>query len=45
VGTRQALEVLKIITGQGEVLAGKLWIFDALNNQDRTVDLSVLWSH
>lgn len=37
--------VLKIITGQGEVLAGKLWIFDALNNQDRTVDLSVLWSH
>lgn len=45
VGTRQALEVVKIITGQGEVLAGKLWIFDALNNQDRTVDLSVLWSH
>src|SRR5690554_8153609 len=38
-------QVLKIITGQGEVLAGKLWIFDALNNQDRTVDLSVLWSH
>lgn len=39
VGTRQALEILKIITQQGETLAGKLLIIDALNNHDQTIML------
>lgn len=30
VGSMQALEVIKILTGIGEVLAGKMWLFDAL---------------
>lgn len=34
VGTRQALEVIKIITGVGEVLSGKLLMMDVLNNVD-----------
>ncbi|MCA1745259.1 MAG: HesA/MoeB/ThiF family protein [Bacteroidales bacterium] len=34
IGTRQALEVIKIITGQGEVLAGQLMVYDVLNNRN-----------
>jgi len=34
IGTRQALEVIKIITGQGKVLAGQLMVFDVLNNRN-----------
>ncbi|GAO30776.1 hypothetical protein JCM15548_13084 [Geofilum rubicundum JCM 15548] len=37
IGTRQALEVIKVITGQGEVLAGQLMIFDVLNNKNRVL--------
>lgn len=36
-GARQALEVLKILLGVGETLAGKLLIFDALEGETRTV--------
>ncbi|MDG5799883.1 HesA/MoeB/ThiF family protein [Marinilabiliaceae bacterium ANBcel2] len=34
IGTRQSVEVLKIITGCGEVLSGKLLVVDLLNNCD-----------
>ncbi|WP_439481874.1 molybdopterin-synthase adenylyltransferase MoeB [Cyclobacterium plantarum] len=36
IGSLQALEVLKVITGIGEVLSGKLYTFDALSFQSRT---------
>jgi adenylyltransferase/sulfurtransferase len=36
-GTLQALEVVKEITGAGESLAGKLLIYDALSTRFRTV--------
>ncbi|MFC4873655.1 molybdopterin-synthase adenylyltransferase MoeB [Negadavirga shengliensis] len=36
IGSLQALEVLKVITGVGEPLSGKLYIFDALSFQSRT---------
>jgi molybdopterin-synthase adenylyltransferase len=36
-GTLQALEVLKEVTGVGETLAGKLLIFEALSTRFRTV--------
>jgi molybdopterin/thiamine biosynthesis adenylyltransferase len=39
VGTRQALEVIKIITGQGKVLAGQLMIFDVLNNRNTVLTI------
>lgn len=39
IGTRQALEVIKIITGQGEVLAGKLMVFDVLNNRNHVFEI------
>lgn len=39
IGTRQALEVIKIITGQGEVLAGKLMVFDVLNNRNHIFEI------
>ncbi|TGD81864.1 molybdopterin-synthase adenylyltransferase MoeB [Hymenobacter wooponensis] len=35
VGTAQATEVLKVILGIGEVLSGRLWMFDALTFQTR----------
>ncbi|HUO97429.1 MAG TPA: HesA/MoeB/ThiF family protein [Rhizomicrobium sp.] len=38
-GTLQALEVLKEITGAGESLAGKLLIYEALETEFRTVRL------
>jgi len=34
-----ALEVIKIITGAGEPLFGKVWLFDGLKAQARTVAL------
>lgn len=37
IGTAQATEVLKIIAGFGEVLAGRLWVFDARTFQTRTL--------
>ncbi len=36
-GARQALEVLKILLGTGETLAGRLLIFDALEGETRIV--------
>jgi len=34
-----ALEVIKLITGAGEPLCGKLWLFDGLKAESRTVKL------
>lgn len=39
IGTLQANEVIKIITGTGDVLAGKVLIFDALSCQQRILKL------
>jgi molybdopterin/thiamine biosynthesis adenylyltransferase/rhodanese-related sulfurtransferase/molybdopterin converting factor small subunit len=36
IGSLQALEVIKVITGVGEPLSGRLYIFDALNFESRT---------
>lgn len=36
IGSLQALEVIKVITGVGEPLSGKLYTFDALTFQSRT---------
>lgn len=36
IGSLQALEVIKIITGIGETLSGRFYIFDALNFESRT---------
>jgi sulfur-carrier protein adenylyltransferase/sulfurtransferase len=36
IGSLQALEVIKIITGVGETLSGRFFIFDALNFESRT---------
>ena len=40
VGSMMALEVIKYITGAGETLAGRLWVFDGLSAESRTVRLS-----
>jgi sulfur-carrier protein adenylyltransferase/sulfurtransferase len=37
IGTWQANEVIKLITGLGEPLAGKLLLFDALTNETRLI--------
>lgn len=39
VGTMMALETIKLITGAGAPLVGKLWIFDGLNAESRIVRL------
>ena len=39
VGSLQALEVIKEITGAGESLAGRILIYDALDTRFRTVKL------
>jgi sulfur-carrier protein adenylyltransferase/sulfurtransferase len=36
IGSLQALEVIKVITGVGETLNGRFFIFDALNFESRT---------
>src|SRR5260221_1431828 len=36
IGSLQALEVIKVITGIGETLSGRFYIFDALNFENRT---------
>ena len=36
IGSLQALEVIKVITGTGEPLSGRFYIFDALNFESRT---------
>jgi molybdopterin/thiamine biosynthesis adenylyltransferase/rhodanese-related sulfurtransferase len=40
IGTLQATEVLKIILGIGEILSGKLLIYDALHFQTQTISFS-----
>ena len=39
VGSMQALEVIKVVTGVGETLSGRLFLFDALNFQTRTFNV------
>ena len=39
VGARMALEAVKEITGAGQTMAGRLWIFDGLSGDGRTVRL------
>jgi molybdopterin/thiamine biosynthesis adenylyltransferase len=39
IGSMMALETIKIITGAGEPLYGKVWLFDGLKAQARTVTL------
>src|SRR5687768_15957772 len=39
IGSMQALEVIKVITGVGEILNGRLFLFDALNFQSRTFNI------
>ncbi|NII29647.1 molybdopterin-synthase adenylyltransferase MoeB [Pseudoflavitalea sp. X16] len=40
IGSLQALEVIKVITGVGDPLAGRFYIFDALNFESRTFNIS-----
>ncbi len=40
VGSIMALEAIKLITGAGEALTGRLWLYDALDGESRTVRLS-----
>jgi adenylyltransferase/sulfurtransferase len=40
IGSLQALEVIKVITGVGEPLTGRFYIFDALNFESRTFNIS-----
>ena len=40
VGSMMALETIKIITGAGKQLFDRLWIYDGLTSQSRTVKLS-----
>lgn len=40
VGSMMALEAIKLITGAGEPLSGRLWIYDGLEGESRTVRLS-----
>jgi len=39
IGSMMALEAIKIITGAGEPLSGRLWVFDGLQGESRTVKL------
>ena len=39
IGSMMALEVIKIITGAGEPLYGKIWLFEGLKGESRTVTL------
>lgn len=40
IGSLQALEVIKVVTGLGEPLAGRFYIFDALGFESRTFTIS-----
>ena len=39
IGSLQALEVIKVITGVGEPLSGRFFTFDALNFENRTFNI------
>lgn len=40
VGSMMALEAIKHMTGAGQTLSGRLWVFDGLYSESRTVTLS-----
>ena len=40
IGCMQALEAIKVITGRGDSLSGKLLLYDAMSNSTRTLGLS-----
>lgn len=40
IGSLQALEVIKVVTGVGEPLTGRFYIFDALSFESRTFNIS-----
>jgi len=40
IGSMMALEAIKHVTGAGETLAGRLWIYDGLQAESRTVRLA-----
>lgn len=40
IGSLQALETIKVITGVGEPLVGRFYIFDALNFESRTFNIT-----
>jgi len=39
VGSMMALEAIKLVTGAGDPLTGRLWVFDGLRAENRTVTL------
>jgi adenylyltransferase/sulfurtransferase len=39
IGSLQALEVIKVITGVGDTLSGRFYIFDALNFESKTFNI------
>jgi len=39
VGTRMALEVIKLVTGAGSTLMGKIWLLDGLTGEARNIGL------
>ncbi len=39
IGSLQASETIKIITGIGETLSGRLFVFDALTFETRTIKI------
>ena len=39
-GSMQAVEAVKLITGAGEPLDGRLWLYDSLSAESRTIQLS-----
>lgn len=40
IGSMMALEAIKHVTGAGETLAGRLWVFDGLKAESRTIVLA-----
>ncbi|MEO1039178.1 MAG: HesA/MoeB/ThiF family protein [Pseudomonadota bacterium] len=40
IGSMMALEAIKLITGAGEPLLGRLWLYDGLSGRSRTVRLA-----
>lgn len=40
IGSMMALEAIKYITGAGQNLTGRLWVFDGLHGESRTVNLA-----
>lgn len=39
VGARMALEAVKEITGAGQSMAGRVWLFDGLSGDSRSIKL------